>query len=439
MMKKQEMLYKAGLTAMIWILVFQNPLESVWSPFSYIDEGMALFGAFLGLYDIVFVRKFRPSKDQLWMGIPLLAFVIIGLAGNLIYQYQPLKCVIIDLYTNLKFFFAIGTGYYLFARLSWEETEKVVRWNSAVITTILFILFLVDQIFHFWPAQIKYGIYSAQLFYYHMTYLAAVMSFLLVLQTVFYQKKNIPFLIMAVIVMAFTLRSKAIASAAIYVAMFIFFVVLKWHLKLWHVIVTGVGVAVLGWEKIWVYFFYNAGKSARSIMLSKSFLVMRDHAPIGSGFGTYGSAEAGKHYSPVYVKYGFNDHFFVRDVRDVENTMRLIHEDEEIMARYQLNPEWWLHRESYMNDHFWPIIFGQGGYLGTAAFLATLAVLVKKIFALEKINLFAYVGVLYAFVYLLISSTAEPAFHNALAVPLAVVTGMAFAFADAQKKETENG
>ena len=37
MMKKQEMLYKAGLTAMIWILVFQNPLESVWGPFSYID------------------------------------------------------------------------------------------------------------------------------------------------------------------------------------------------------------------------------------------------------------------------------------------------------------------------------------------------------------------------------------------------------------------
>lgn len=439
MMKKQEMLYKAGLTAMIWILVFQNPLESVWGPFSYIDEGMALFGAFLGLYDIVFMRKFRPSKDQLWMGIPLLAFVIIGLAGNLIYQYQPLKCVIIDLYTNLKFFFAIGTGYYLFARLSWEETEKVVRWNSAVITTILFILFLVDQIFHFWPSEIRYGIYSATLFYFHPTYLAAVMAFLLVLQTVFYQKKNIPFLIMAVIVMGFTLRTKAIASAALYVAMFIFFVVLKWHLKLWQVAVAGACAFAFGWEKIRYYFIDKADKMPRAIFMRTSFQVMRDHAPIGTGFGTYGSAEAGKLYSPVYEKYGFNNFFYVRDVRNVENTMRLLREDEDLMALYQAYPEIYLHKASFMSDHFWPIIFGQGGYLGTAAFLVTLAVLVKKIFSLEKINLFAHVGALYAFVYLLLSSTAETAFHSPIGVPLAVVMGMVFAFADAQKKETENG
>ena len=161
---------------------------------------------------------------------------------------------------------------------------------------------------------------------------------------------------------------------------------------------------------------------------------MRDHAPIGSGFGTYGSAEADKHYSAVYEKYGFNDHYPVRDVRNVENTMRLIREDEELMARYQSNPEWWLYNESYMSDHFWPIIFGQGGYLGTAVFLFVLAVLLKKCLSVVKHDLHAYVGVLYAFVYLLISSTAETAFHNALAIPLAVVVGMVFARVDALKK-----
>ena len=92
------------------------------------------------------------------------------------------------------------------------------------------------------------------------------------------------------------------------------------------------------------------------------------------------------------------------------------------------------YKEVYMSDHFWPIIFGQGGYLGTAAFLAVLAVLVRKIFAVAKSNLFAYVGLLYAFVYLLISSTAETAFHSPIGVPLAVVMGMAFAFTDARKK-----
>ena len=427
------MVLKAALTAMIWILAFQSPLESVWGPLSYIDELVALFGAFLGLYDIVFVRRCRPSKDQLWMGIPLLIFVAIGLAGNLIYRYQPLKCVIIDLYTNLKFFFAIGTGYYLFANLSWEETKKIAQRNAAVIAGILFVIFLVDQVFHFWPSEVKYGIYSAKLFYYHPTYLAGAMAFLLMLLTVFYHKKNIPFIAMAVIMMAFTLRSKAIASAAMYVAMFVFFIVLKLHLKLWHVMVAGAGVFAIGKQKIQWYFFGSA-ESPRAVMLNTSFSVMRDHFPIGSGFGTYGSAEAGKHYSAVYVKYGFNDHFYVRDVRDLENTMRLIQNDDRLMALYQSNPESYLYGQSYMSDHFWPIIFGQTGYLGTAVFLFILAMLLKKCLSVVKHDLFAYVGVLYAFVFLLISSMAEPAFHNLVAIPLAVVMGMVFAHVDAQKK-----
>lgn len=418
---------------MIWILAFQSPLESVWGPFSYIDEVTALFGACLGLYDIVIVRKCRPGKDQLWMGIPLLIFVAIGLAGNLIYQYQPLKCVIIDLYTNLKFFFAIGTGYYLFVNLDWEETGKIARRNAALIASILFVIFLVDQVFHFWPSEVKYGIYSAKLFYYHPTYLAGAMAFLLMLLTVFYQKKNLPFIAMAVVMMAFTLRAKAIASAAMYVAMFVFFIVLKLHLKLWHVVVAGAGVVAIGWEKIRIYFLDNPGKWPRSVMLTTSFRVMQDYAPIGTGFGTFGSAEAGKHYSAVYHKYGFNDYFYLRDAGDIENTLRLIHEDGWLTYLYQSDPEAYLYGHSYMSDHFWPTIFGQVGYLGTAVFLFILAVLLKKCLSVVKYDLLTYVGVLFAFVFLLISSAAEPAFHNLVAIPLAVVMGMVFARVDAQK------
>ena len=434
--KKQQtgnMLIKAGLTAMIWILVFQSPLESVWGPFSYIDEVTALFGAFLGMYDIVIERKCRPSKDQLWMGIPLLAFVVIGLTGNLLYRYQPLKCVIIDLYTNLKFFFAIGTGYYLFASLDWEETKCIARRNAAAVAAVLFALFLVDRVFHFWPAEVRHGIYSAKLFYYHPTYLAGAMAFLLMLLTVFYDKRNIPFIAMAVTIMAFTLRAKALASAAMYVAMFGFFIILKLHLKLWHVAVAGAGAVAIGWNKIRVYFVDNSDTMPRAIFLRTSFQVMQDHAPIGTGFGTYGSAEAEKHYSAVYIKYGFNDHYFVRDVRNVENTMRLIREDALLSYSYQLNPERYLYGESYMTDHFWPIIFGQTGYLGTVVFLVILAVLLKKCLSVVKHNLYAYVGVLFAFAFLLISSMAEPAFHNLIAIPLAVVMGMVFAHVDAQK------
>lgn len=406
MMKKQRLLYNAGLTAMIWILVFQNPLESVWDPFSYIDEGMALLGAFLGMYDIVFVRKCRLSKDQLWMGIPLLIFVVAGLTGNLIYQYQPLKCVIIDLYTNLKFFFAIGTGYHLFAKLNWEETEEVVRWNSAVITTILFVLFLVDQVFHFWPSEIRYGIYSAKLFYFHPTYLAAVMAFLLVLETVFYQKKNIPFMAMAVIVMVFTFRAKAIASVAIFVAIFLFVLLWKRKIKLWYIVFAAVACVIIAWPQISFYFFELGDRSTRSVMHGVAFQIAKDYFPIGTGFGTYASAEAAKTFSPVYELYNF-----------------------EYLLRFEINRQWL----GFLDDTFWPIIIGQTGAIGTTAYVATLGFLFSKCWRIQNMHIYSFAAVLYIWAHLMICSVAEPAFNNSTAIPLAVTMGIVLCTTDSHK------
>lgn len=415
-----------GLTVLIWILAFQSPLENVWVPFSYIDEITALFGAILGVYDILIVRKGRPSKEQLWLGIPLLAFIIIGLAGNVIYQYQPLKCVIIDLYTNLKFFFSIGTGYYLFASVDWEEIKKTAQWNAQVITLILFVVFLLDRVFVIWPAEVRYGIRSAMLFYEHPTYLAGATAFLLVLLTVSYDKKNIFFLIADVLLMIFTMRSKAMASAALYVALFMFLLIFKWRLRLWHVIIAGVGSIAIAWNKIRFYFIDLAGHSARSVILQKSFEVMKDHFPIGTGFGTFGSAEAGKHYSPVYLKYQFNDYWELRDVRNVENSLRLIQKSSWLTEQYNRYGEEFMQGIPFLSDHFWPTILGQSGILGTVAFLITLGVLLKCCFDVKKFNMYAYVGVLFALVYLMISSAAEPAFHNKVAIGLALVIGLVF-------------
>lgn len=417
---------KVGLVVLIWILAFQSPLEKVWDPFSYIDEFTALIGAGLGLYDIVIVRKGRPSKEQLWVGIPLLAFIAVGLAGNVIYQYQPLKCVIIDLYTNLKFFFAIGTGYYLLASMIWEELKKTAAWNARMITMILFALFLVDRVFHIWPGQVRYGISSAVLFYFHPTYLAGAMAFLVVLLTVFYYKKNIPCIAMALVIMAFTLRSKAFACVLVYVAMFVFFLVFQWKLRLWHIVAAGIGSIAAAWNMIRFYFVDLAGSSARSVILQKSFEVMKDHFPIGTGFGTYGSAEAAKHYSSVYLKYGFNDYWELRNISNVENSLRLIQQNDWLSEQYQKNPDF-INAIPFLSDHFWPIIIGQCGALGTVIFLVTMGVLLKRCFDVQKFNLYAYVGVLFAMVYLVISSVAEPAFHNSVAIPLAMVLGMVFA------------
>lgn len=417
----------------MYLWVFQRPMESVCGWFSYIDEFTALIGAFLGFYDIIVVRKGYPSKAQLWIGIPLMFFAAVGLMGNLIYQYQPLKCVIIDGYTNLKFFFAIGTGYYLSASMHWETMRKSAAWNARLIALVLFALFLADRWFHLWPAEVRYGISSAVLFYNHPTYLVGAMVFLLVVLTIFYEKKNLPCIAMALTLMFFSLRAKSIASAAVYVLMFVFFLVFRWELRLWHVIVAGVGSIVIAWNQIRYYFITLAGHSARSVMLLQSIEAMKDHFPLGTGFGTYGSAEAAKHYSPVYVMYGLHQNYELRDVTNIDRTIGMIEKSSHLVSRFQNDPEGTLYGNVFLMDSFWPTIFAQVGILGTVAFLVVLGVIVKRCLEVAKFDCYGYVGVLFIMVYLAISSIAEPAFFNSVAIPLAVVMGMVFSHMDAQK------
>lgn len=396
-LKEGKTTINIGLSVLIWFLVFQSPLESVWGPFSYIDEVTALIGAVMGLYDIFVVRKGRPSKEQLWMGILLLLFSVTGLLGNIIYQYQPLKCVIIDLYTNLKFFFAIGTGYYLFASADWEEIKKTVQWNAQTITLILFALFLIDRIFCIWPEEMRYGIRSARLFYFHCTYLAGAACFLLVLLTVSYDKKNIPFLAADVLLMMFTLRSKAIASGAIFVAVFVFMILMKQRIKLWHMIAAASACVVGAWPKIYNYYVAGVGITTRSILHSVSMQIAEDYFPIGTGFGTYASAESVEVFSPVYELYNF-----------------------EYICRHQSA---WRH---FLSDTFWPIIVGQTGAIGMIIYVFCLACLLSKCWKLQYVSVHSYVAVLFSWAYMMISSTSEPIFHNMIAIPLAVVMGIAF-------------
>lgn len=422
------------LAVLMWLLVLQNPLERLSHSFAYMDELVALAGMLLGGYTVFIVDKGRYIKDHLEVWIPLTLFVAAGLLGNLIYRYQPLKCVAVDLFTNLKFFAAISLGYFLFRRTPWDSLQKVIVPNANAAVILLFCLFLADRLLGLYSAEVRYGIRSAVLFYKHPTYLSGALAFLLMLLTVFFEKKNLPAIGMGLIMLFLTLRAKSMAAAAAFVAMFLFFAVFKRKLKPWHVIVLGVACIAIAWPKIHFYFIELADHSARSVMMATSILIMKDYFPIGTGFGTFASAEAAKHYSPVYRMYEFNDNFELRDVWDLENTMRLIREDDYLLGRLLEDPSV-VYERPFLSDHFWPIIFGQTGVIGTIAFLALVGWLVWCCLKVNGLDLHAYTGILFALVYLLISSMAEPAFHNSVAVPLALVMGINFQKTDDQSTE----
>lgn len=141
-------------------------------------------------------------------------------------------------------------------------------------------------------------------------------------------------------------------------------------------------VVTLAWNQIYYYFFSSIqGDSARYQLLINSFKVIKDHFPIGSGFGTYASYYSGKYYSPIYSSYGLTGIYGL--TRD--NT-------------------------SFISDSFWPMVFAQTGLIGTIAFGCALLRLFKQIQKIRITSMAFYASAISVLSYLLIASTAESAF-----------------------------
>lgn len=381
------------LLIVVWVILFtfQEALSNISSLFSYIDEAPLLILCGISFFKILQRGRVSIRKENRGYYIAIALFVATGLLGNIIYHYQTWNLVFIDVLTNLKFFGAVAY-FSLYIKQSTLESKYIAD-TAKLLTILLTILFIVDRVVNIFPAEYRYGIKSAVLFFGHPTYFAGICAFLIAVMTIYYTDKYRVYILMNLVMMVFTLRSKAIVSAIVYVLLYIIIKKLHGKLKVWQIVIVCIIGVVCAWSQIYFYFINLGGQSARSVMLLTSFLIMKDYFPIGTGFATYASHSAAVNYSPVYSKYGFE---FIYELRNsAEGT--------------------------FFDDQFWPIIFGQTGVIGTICYVYILVFLFKKIQKLYRINTDSYISGLFIFIYLLISSIAEPAFNNSVAIPLAMV------------------
>ena len=377
------------------IFVFQRFLEGVFPFASYIDELPTLIAIIIVLIKLFKDGRLRISKESRKNAILLVCFVTAGLMGNFLYRYQNIDIVVVDLFTNVKFFLTI----YLFVNFFYVDIRKFkqVPRVAKFLSLFIFFLFIVERFTDFFPcSEYRYGIKPAVLFFGHPTYLAGCCAFLISVLAFYDLNKNIWFIVINLIIMVFTLRSKSVA--AVFAFLFLFIVVYKMHskFKLWQILVLAIIAIGVAWNQIYFYFILLDERSARAVMLTTSFRVMQDYFPFGTGFGTYGSHGASVNYSKVYEIYGFDSIYELRN--STEGT--------------------------FFDDHFWPIIFGQTGVIGTIFYLISLAFYFLRVQKLRVYNLKSYFTSLYIFAFLLISSTAEPAFNNSISVPLAMMLGL---------------
>ena len=380
-----------------YLLVFQNPLAEHISPlFSYVDELFSTLGiAFICLSASRLSGKMKIKRSTMNVVVPLLVFVICGLIANIFYHYQPTRLVLKDLYVNLKFFFAILAGFYLFKFT--RPSKKLVLRHAKFCSLVLFLMLLVDVLFDIFPnAGYRYGIAVRNLIFEHVTYIAGVCIFLLSVFLLYYERKNWKYAVMTLLVLASTMRLKALAGAVAYLFVTYYVLHQKRKIKLWHIFAVGLLCVWIAWDQIIFYYVDLSGRSARSVMTQTSFEIMKDYFPIGTGFGTYASDVAGEYYSPVYEKYGFRE----------------VHELQE--------------GKGFFSDTFWPIIVGQTGFVGTISYISVLMNLFLKAVRVRLANKRAYAAAIYVFIYLIISSIAEPTFCNAVSIPLAMIIGQIY-------------
>lgn len=425
----------------VWIvlLVVQNPLEGLWGMFKYMDELCAVSLVGVVLWRRKQLGQFLKIGWVKGMLAALCVFFAAGIAGNLLYRYQPLRYVLMDILTNAKFYMVLFSGILVF----FEEDiqENAVRKMAYALSAGLFALFVADRIFGIWQSDIRMGIPSAVLFYEHPTYLAGAMACLLSLLLIFYAPKNLPFIFMDLLVMACTMRVKAIGSAAVFAVLLVWVIWMGKKVKVWHIGIPAAAVFALGWKQI--YFYYGAASNnARTVLTQTAFRILKDYFPIGTGFGTYASNAAVVHYSPVYEKYGFlTDYvnkisattaweFIKNDAGDF-----VYHLGDNLGYVYnEMGP-----KSRYLSDTFWPIILGQTGFLGTVAYVLVVGILFVQIWKIQARHRNLFAGGMFVMAYILISSSSEPVFNNALSIPLALLLGFCLAAGNREKNNQVKG
>jgi hypothetical protein len=130
----------------------------------------------------------------------------------------------------------------------------------------------------------------------------------------------------------------------------------------------------------------------------KSFEIATDFFPYGSGFGTYGNAQALKYYSPLYREYGMSSVYGLMEDCDKCNV-------------------------AFGSDTFWPALIAQTNYTGTLAYFILLVLLYFKISKLENYA-FYFVGLI-SFLVIAHQTISNSSFFSPYVILPGFMVGMA--------------
>lgn len=386
--------------------ILQNWFQQWYQPFQYADEAFAALAIPLCFLKIA-QKKFQIvwTKEKILFAVFFLLFLVSGWCGFFKYHYEPFLNAAKDFYVNIKFFLAIVASYFIFADgdIDYKGMKQKVWIAANAITSILFVLCVMDLCFGIFESDMRGGLRAVKLFY--SAYTVLVGCCVLLCAVYFWlleeQKRRVlvPIAMLAFVMLS-TRRVKAVGALACFLLIYLYVFRKKQRIGKKTKIFVGIALISSGIAGIYQtvsYYFLMGAESARAVLTIGAPFIAYDHFPFGTGWGTYGSTFSITPYSAVY-------------------------------GMYRMAGVWGLSQEypEFVSDTFWPMILGQCGFFGFLAFLGVLILFVRKIFSLKK-DKSIFASALFIVLYLLISSTSESAFANPIAVPLAFWIGILFA------------
>lgn len=382
----------------LYFFIFKDFLEGHIAILGYMDELVSIMAIPIILISKGNILKKRCFRYRYF----IYGFTLVGILSSLYYQYQPLlTCAMPDLFLNIKFWLSIIVGYFIFGGLSLKKYAKNIYFHIRLIIWLYVCLIALDYLTGCFNSSIRYGLRSTQLFYTHPTVFSACCVLLLgILFSVRdYVQRSDKYFIILLILMCTTLRSKAFGAVLMFSVFYYIVYLRKRKIRIRTLLFFAPAIIAVAWDQIYYYFFSSVqNDSARYQLLVKSVQIANDHFPLGAGFGTYGSYFSTVSYSPLYNIYNLSG----------------------------------VHGLSYgssnfASDNFWPMILGETGWIGLVLTVSAMGILFVTIQKIRKINVSYNFAAVCMFVYLLIASTAEAAFVNSIAVPIAIWLGCLFA------------
>ena len=393
-----------ALSIVVLLLLIQVIIQEHVALFQYFDELVTVVCLVILLMHVG--RRREIAQILIMMGI----LTLIGICGNLLF---PIQKNVAAIFTDIGNMFK-GFIVFLTFNLIFSESKKQHRARKTIdyldiyckvlvvpgVILALLNLF-VDIGMH---TEYVYGLRSFHYIFLRMGNLRSACVSMLIIMTAHMsvlsekqKKRQFIYIVLTVLLMISTLRSRAFLYAVVYFGGYLYFVKgKKIRIKLWQIVLIVAAGLYIGLPKL--NFFFRSSTAARGVLLRYGITTGTTYFPVGAGFGSYGTFAARQYWSPLYNTYSFSNY-------------------------YGLSRQF----GDFLTDDYWPAIIGEFGFFGTLLMATIIVAIFRVVIRSTKSNSISRFSALFGLIALYTASLVSSSFFHTSAVCIMALVGIASA------------